>query len=93
MTQQEQALIKIITKKHPEPKLIQIMEPVEDKMLLIKPNGHMIATNASFKLMKLLIEEYKKDEAKLENKLVSKLKSTFTTALRTEAERLMDGAN
>ncbi len=92
MTEEEKAFFKFITKKDPiEPKLIQIMEPAEEQMLLKKPDGHLIATNAAFKFMKLLVEEYKKDEAKLENKLVNKLKATFTKALRTAADHLMDG--
>ena len=91
MTEEEKAFFKVITKKDPiEPKLIQIMEPAEEQMLLKKPDGHLIATNAAFKFMKLLVEEYKKDEAKLENKLVNKLKATFTKALRTAADHLMD---
>jgi hypothetical protein len=67
------------------------MEPAEELMLLKKPDGHLIATNAAFKFMKLLVDEYKKDEAKLENKLVTKLKATFTKALRTGDDNLMDG--
>jgi len=92
MTEEEKAFFKIISKKDPiEPKLIQIMEPAEELMLLKKPDGHLIATNAAFKFMKLLVDEYNKDEAKLENKLVTKLKATFTKALRTGDDNLMDG--
>jgi hypothetical protein len=91
MTEEEKAFFKI-TKKGPiEPKIIQIMEPAEEQMLLKKPDGHLIATNAAFKFMKLLVDEYKKDEAKLEEKLVTKLKATFTKALRTGDDNLMDG--
>lgn len=50
-------------------------------MLLKKPEGLLIATNAAFKLMKLLVDSYKQDEAKIENKLVNKLKNTFYKAL------------
>lgn len=85
MTNEERSFMKIVNERasgtRPRKHIFEVGSPEQEQSLIRKPEGQLIATNASFELLRLLVNSYVSDLMALQNSMTRRLAQAFRNKL------------
>lgn len=85
MSDRDRSFTKIVNERaavtRPRKHIFEVNSPEQEQAMIRKPEGQLVATNASYELLQQLVDSYQSDEMNLNNKIARNLARLFREKL------------